>query len=142
MASTRLFMNLFMIFLILQLPESLSQQGLPTSTISAAPSMLPFLPLSSSPPTSSPDISPLFPSIAPTESSSQPTIPSSPSPPLADDDAAAGPVPLPMALSPDPAVSSSLALHAPVIVLCVTLYWIFHNSVWSGVYIYRSSNIM
>ncbi|CAH9133949.1 unnamed protein product [Cuscuta epithymum] len=142
MASTRLFINFFMIFLILQLPKSLSQQSLPTSTISAAPSLLPSLPQSSSPPTSSPDISPLFPSIAPTESSSQPTIPSSPSPPLADDDAAASPVPLPVALSPEPVVSSSVALHAPFIVLCLTLYWIFHISVWSGVYIYRSSNFM
>lgn len=65
------------------------------STISAAPALLPGGPLSSSSPTLSPDITPLFPSPggvppSPTQSS-LPTIPSSPSPPNPDSVAAPGP---------------------------------------------------
>ncbi|KAH7517135.1 hypothetical protein FEM48_Zijuj09G0030100 [Ziziphus jujuba var. spinosa] len=66
------------------------------STISAAPALLPGAPLSSSSsPTLSPDITPLFPSPggvppSPTQSS-LPTIPSSPSPPNPDYVAAPGP---------------------------------------------------
>ncbi|KAJ6680225.1 CLASSICAL ARABINOGALACTAN PROTEIN 26 [Salix purpurea] len=65
-------------------PAMASQIHARLSTISAAPAFLPDAPLSS-PPASSPDIQPLFPTPgvgapSPTESS-LPTIPSSPSPP-------------------------------------------------------------
>ncbi|XP_031123171.1 classical arabinogalactan protein 26 [Ipomoea triloba] len=116
MASKTLF---FMIFLILRLTNTLSL-NLPTSTISAAPSLLPFPP-SSSPPALSPDITPLFPSpggseLAPSDSS-LPTIPSSPSPPNPDEILAPGP--LMAALSPSGSlpVSPSVSLHAPLIMV-------------------------
>ncbi|CAA2979445.1 classical arabinogalactan 26-like [Olea europaea subsp. europaea] len=72
-----------------------SQLSVPASTISAAPSLLPYPPLSAPPPALSPDIAPLFPSpggseLSPSESS-MPTIPSSPSPPNPDAIAAPGP---------------------------------------------------
>ncbi|KAM7495919.1 hypothetical protein LguiA_020333 [Lonicera macranthoides] len=87
MAST-----LFLLVLVLISTLS-SLSALPTSTISAAPALLPNPPLSSPSPTLSPDISPLFPSpagdgLSPTESS-LPIIPSSPSPPNPDDMVAA-----------------------------------------------------
>ncbi|CAI9781133.1 unnamed protein product [Fraxinus pennsylvanica] len=91
-----------------------SQLSEPASTISAAPALLPYPPLSAPPPALSPDIAPLFPSpggseLSPSESS-MPTIPSSPSPPNPDVMAAPGPgVALPPeGLLPD---SSALALN-------------------------------
>ncbi|KAJ7972885.1 classical arabinogalactan protein 26-like [Quillaja saponaria] len=82
------------------------------STISAAPAILPSAPVAS--PALSPDIAPLFPSpggvaFSPSESSSLPIIPSSPSPPNPDSIAAGGPG---LALPPSEPLpaSSSIAL--------------------------------
>ncbi|KAI5680386.1 hypothetical protein M9H77_01613 [Catharanthus roseus] len=87
---------------------------LPTSTISAAPSLLPDSPS----PALSPDITPLFPSpsgsqLSPTDSS-LPTIPSSPSPPNPDAIAAPGPAFSPFGSLP---FSSSISLHLPFSIL-------------------------
>ncbi|XP_019188459.1 PREDICTED: classical arabinogalactan protein 26 [Ipomoea nil] len=125
--STTLFLNSFMIFLILRLPHNTLSLNLPTSTISAAPSLLPFPPSSSPPlpPALSPDITPLFPSpggseLAPSDSS-LPTIPSSPSPPNPDEILAPGP--LMAALSPSGSlpVSPSVSLHAPLIMVLAVM---------------------
>ncbi|XP_027098025.1 classical arabinogalactan protein 26 [Coffea arabica] len=89
--------SLMLAFVSTTLPD---QPQLSTSTISAAPALLPDAPLAS-PPALSPDITPLFPSpggseLSPSESS-LPTIPSSPSPP--NPDAIEAPVPF-LAFSP------------------------------------------
>ncbi|PIM98978.1 hypothetical protein CDL12_28532 [Handroanthus impetiginosus] len=110
----------FLIILIttsITFPSSLSK-NLPSSTISAAPALLPnpVAPSSSPTPALSPDITPLFPSpgrpeLSPSDAS-LPIIPSSPSPPNPDTIAALGPGSAfaPSGLLPD---SSSLRLSVP-----------------------------
>lgn len=112
------------------------QPTFPSSTISAAPSLLPVdSPLASpapaaalSPDHNNDDITPLFPSpggseLSPTESS-LPTIPSSPSPPNPDAMSAPGPV---MAFSPLGSLpfSSSLLLRASGLTSSITVMGLF-----------------
>ncbi|KAK4357302.1 hypothetical protein RND71_022912 [Anisodus tanguticus] len=118
--STRLFLMWFVIFLIchdFSLSLALHKTSLlnvPTSSISAAPALLPNPPISAPPlPAFSPDISPLFPSpggseLAPTDSS-LPLIPSSPSPPNPDAMIAPGPIYMPF--SPTESLPVSSAVH-------------------------------
>ncbi|KAL2510590.1 classical arabinogalactan protein 26 [Abeliophyllum distichum] len=96
-SSTRSFLILVMVFMASSSSlafKKASQLSVPASTISAAPALLPYPPLSA-PPALSPDIAPLFPSPGGSEpspsESSIPTIPSSPSPPNPDAMAAPGP---------------------------------------------------
>ncbi|ESR57465.1 hypothetical protein CICLE_v10022800mg [Citrus x clementina] len=101
----------FIMLLFLALASSPQQTHAQFSTISAAPAFLPSAPFpSTSAPSLSPDITPLFPTPggntmapSPTESS-LPTIPSSPGPPNPDDLLAPGPG---MALPPAEALPAS-----------------------------------
>ncbi|CAI9108014.1 OLC1v1007522C1 [Oldenlandia corymbosa var. corymbosa] len=147
MASMWQLLTISMIFMSIPslLKAANDEPQLPTSTISAAPALLPALSPLASPPlpagtgpaASSPDITPLFPSPggpSPSESTF-PTIPSSPSPPNPDAIGAApgpgmafSPVgPLQMESSPSSSnpvfqVSSFLS-SAIVSALFVVLYW-------------------
>lgn len=109
-----------------------SDDSLPSSTISAAPALLPDIsnhnliaPSSNEAPTLSPDISPLFPSpggseLSPTESS-EPLIPSSPSPPNPDQMVYPGPAMAPFASSgllPD---SYACMMKVPVLLSSVVV---------------------
>ncbi|CAK9178052.1 unnamed protein product [Ilex paraguariensis] len=104
------FIRSLLVLVLTFMPCPSYQLNLPTSTISAAPAVLPEAPLSS-PPTLSPDISPLFPSpggseLSPSQSS-VPIIPSSPSPPNPDAMVAPGPF---MAFSPSGSLPASSAI--------------------------------
>lgn len=132
----------FMVFMVfhssLASPTNHQVEYKKFSTISAAPALLPgapLSPLSSSSPTLSPDITPLFPSprrvpLSPTQSS-LPTIPSSPSPPNPDVMAAPGPDfafppsgSLPASSSVSVASFQPLKLVAFLILLVVCTMWL------------------
>ncbi|KAJ7977494.1 classical arabinogalactan protein 26-like [Quillaja saponaria] len=108
MASFWSLLTMFMVLMASHCSLALaSKLTMHISTISAAPAVLPVAPVAS---TMSPDITPLFPSpggvaFSPSESSSLPIIPSSPSTPNPDSTAAGGPG---LALPPsDPLPTSS-----------------------------------
>lgn len=91
--SHALFFTTFMAFSCTMI---MGENVFPSSTISAAPALLPdpISPSSSPPPSLSPEINPVFPSpggpqLAPSDST--PLIPSSPSPPNPDEYASEGP---------------------------------------------------
>ncbi|KAL3359324.1 hypothetical protein AABB24_016072, partial [Solanum stoloniferum] len=118
--STRFFLICVVIdffSLSLALHKSPSLSNIPSSSISAAPALLP------NPPALSPDISPLFPSpggseLAPTDSS-LPLIPSSPSPPNPDAMIAPGPVYMPFSPTQSLPVSSGVPLFSSLCTMVV-----------------------
>ncbi|KAL5701444.1 hypothetical protein ACHQM5_026779 [Ranunculus cassubicifolius] len=115
------------LFLLLILAFTVSPSlGLVTSTISAAPAILPEAPISAP---LSPDITPLFPSpkgMSPApngESSSLPTIPSSLSPPNPDEIVSYGPdVAMPPSATMPMSTASSLNSAGLVVGLVVVLF--------------------
>ncbi|KAK6940920.1 hypothetical protein RJ641_030451 [Dillenia turbinata] len=132
--------SLLLILLMTSSPFSLALHSqfnlhLRTSTISAAPTILPNAPLAS-PPILSPDISPLCPNpgdeVLPPTAGTLPTIPSSPSPPNPDVIAAPG---TEFSISPTGTLpeSSSTSLHFSrslnwAVVLGLVVCWVMQLS--------------
>lgn len=118
MASTSISTRFFLICVVINFFSlSLALHISPSSSISAAPALLP------NPPALSPDISPLFPSpggseLAPTDSS-LPLIPSTPSPPNPDAMIAPGPLYMPFSPTQSLPVSSAVALFSSVCTMVV-----------------------